>query len=92
VKSVCPSSVVCSVPFLASQSRAVQSSLAVIMRVPSLENAQLVTQPECAPSSVVCSAPVSASQRRAGLSLLAVTTRVPSGENAQLVTTLNPSV
>src|SRR4051794_20171418 len=68
------------VPAVASQTRAVRSSLAVTTRAPSGLNDAERTSPVC-PLSVRATAPVRASQTRAVPSELAVTTRAPSGLN-----------
>src|SRR6202522_307589 len=87
---------------LMSHSRAVLSSEAVRTRVPSGENAALLTASLCpfrtsgenlalltessCPFRTTICLPVTASHTRAVLSSEAVTTRVPSGENAALQT------
>ncbi len=81
-----PESVARGLPVAASQTRAVLSSDAVTMRVPSGLNCALLTPRSC-PESVARGLPVAASQTRAVLSYDAVTMRVPSGLNCALVTT-----
>ena len=80
---VCPSSTASGCPS-ASHSRAVPSSLAVTMRVPSGLNAAELTQPVC-PSRTASGCPCP-SHSRAVPSALAVTMRVPSALNAAEVT------
>ena len=67
-------------PVVVSQMRTVWSPLAVVMRVPSGENAQAFT-PLVWPVSCWSCWPVVVSQMRTVWSQLAVAMRVPSGEN-----------
>ena len=73
-------------PVAASQTRAVLSSDAVTMRLPSGLNAALTTASSWPLSGAPIGWPVAASQIRAVLSSDAVTMRLPSGLNAALDT------
>jgi len=81
----CSSAGASGLPVVASQIRAVLSSLTVMTRVPSKLNAALVIVPGCS-NCGDNGRPVIASQTRAVLSSLIVMTRAPSGLNAALVT------
>ena len=73
-------------PVLASQMRAVPSSDAVTIRVPSGLKAAEITQLSCCCLSLVSTSPVFAFHIRAVLSSEAVTIRSPVGSNAAKVT------
>src|SRR5262245_7355710 len=79
--------VICFCPVCASHTLPVLSKLPEAMRLPSGENAALMTQLVC-PLRVSCSCPVCASHTFTVSSKLPATMRLPSGLNATLETGL----